>query len=74
MIDIVMNGICEGCEYANLEFDCTEFGDGRKVWSVCCTHWDSCRHMLFKAIAKLNSKDNNKIKEIAEEESKNGSH
>ena len=51
MIDIVMRGMCEGCEYADLVLDAvsvsTTGGDipVRKSWMIRCEHMMACLAM-----------------------------
>lgn len=46
MVEIVFEGMCEGCERADLELDCLEMQgfetDFMKEWTVRCTHQDVC--------------------------------
>lgn len=56
MIYIVMNGMCEGCRYADLELSCEEdeLLDGPvKRWRVRCIHRDACDSMETKTIQRL---------------------
>lgn len=53
MISIVMSGMCDGCEYADLVLDSvssTAIGDGpeRKSWWIRCEHMLACLAMKKK--------------------------
>lgn len=47
MIRIVMEGMCEGCEHADLEVGCIDY-DGGKMWGICCIHERACYAMQKK--------------------------
>lgn len=53
MLKILMDGMCSGCEYADLELDYLEHIDGRKVWSLKCIHRKSCDNMETKTIIRV---------------------
>ena len=48
MIDIKYSGMCEGCQYADLEFDCAELNTGEKIWHIRCIHTIACLVMKEK--------------------------
>lgn len=64
MIDIVMRGMCEGCEYADLVLDAvvstTTAGNGiipeRKAWSIRCEHLMACLAMKKKMNGQIPEK------------------
>ena len=53
MIGILMDGMCNGCEHADLELNYLEFLDGRKTWSVKCVHRNACDNMETKTIKRI---------------------
>lgn len=54
MIRIVMDGMCEGCKYADLELDwlCLTYS-GEKEWMIKCIHRDACDNMETKTINRM---------------------
>ena len=53
MINLVFSGMCENCQYADLELDCLNLIRNykkEKVWTVKCIHRDACYHMEDKTI------------------------
>lgn len=53
MLGILMDGMCSGCEYADLELHCLERVDGRKVWTLKCIHREACDNMETKTINRV---------------------
>ena len=47
MIHIVMDGMCDGCEHADLEVFCIDYCDG-KAWDIRCIHEMACYAMKRK--------------------------
>lgn len=48
MIEIKMTGMCENCDKADLQIDCTEIASGleiMKYWSIRCIHFEACARM-----------------------------
>lgn len=56
MIRLVMDGMCEGCKYADLEVSCAESFTGEKAWVVKCIHRSACDHMETKTINRMAQK------------------
>lgn len=42
MIEIKMTGMCEGCEYADLDVGYIDTYDGKRMWVVECRHRAAC--------------------------------
>ena len=57
MITILMSGMCEGCEYADLELDSIDTMYGTKRWSLRCVHRNACDNMEAVTIRRLLRKD-----------------
>lgn len=58
MISIVMDGMCSGCKYADLELDGVYLScSGTKEWSVRCIHRDACDNMETKTINRITKVD-----------------
>lgn len=63
MIDIVMRGMCEGCEYADLVLDSVSATtiDGeipeRKSWMIRCEHLIACLAMKKKMQRQIPEED-----------------
>ena len=56
MIKLEFTGLCEGCEHADLELDCLEFGrfdKSEKEWSVRCRHADACDAIESRTIERV---------------------
>lgn len=53
MLGILMDGMCSGCEHADLELDCLDYPDGRKTWTVKCVHRNACDNMETKTINRV---------------------
>lgn len=53
MITILMTGMCEGCEYADLELDHVEDMMGRKIWTATCIHRAACDCMETRTINRI---------------------
>ena len=47
MIEIKFTGMCEGCQYADLEAHRFRTNTGYK-WVVSCDHNDACERMISK--------------------------
>ena len=56
MITIMMAGMCEGCEYADLELDHVEDMMGRKTWTATCIHRAACDWMETRTINRMGGK------------------
>ena len=58
MIRIVMDGMCQGCNYADLELDYVDLSFcGQKEWYIQCNHRDACDHMETITIHKIKQGD-----------------
>lgn len=53
MIQIKMDGMCDGCKHANLKLVCCKHINGTKDWSIRCTHEAACDQMETKTIAQM---------------------
>lgn len=54
MIRIVMDGMCKGCKYADLELDYYNLSfSGGKEWIIKCNHRDACDNMETKTINRM---------------------
>lgn len=58
MITIMMTGMCEGCEYADLELDHIEDMMGRKTWTATCIHRAACDWMETRTIERARRTNN----------------
>lgn len=57
MIHIVMDGMCEGCDHAELEVGCNDYG-AIKEWGIRCVHDIACFAMRKKCGEDENNEDN----------------
>lgn len=53
MIDIIMDGMCDGCQQADLRLECLDIEalgdfDCIKEWRIYCTHQQACEAMRRK--------------------------
>ncbi len=54
MIRIVMDGMCTGCKYADLELERVSLPySGTKEWAIRCVHRDACDNMETKTINRM---------------------
>lgn len=53
MLGIMMDGMCKGCEYADLELTYILKDREKKVWLVGCKHNNACCDMESKTIDRL---------------------
>ncbi len=53
MITIVQTGMCQGCEYADLELHRIDINFGKKKWYLSCRHRDACDWIESVTIDRL---------------------